>query len=67
MRDAALLDEALGALRILPIGRPELVRVRLDLVRAFFLKGEDRLARRHFEQVFACTPPAGVALNVNGS
>ena len=45
--------------------RPALVRVRLELARAFFLKGEDRLARRHFEQVLAGTPPAPVALNVN--
>ena len=60
----ALLDEAIAALRIL-IGRPDLVRVRLEFARAFFLKGEDRLARRHFEQVLAGKPPAAVALNVN--
>ena len=47
------------------VRRPELVRVRLELARAFFLKGEDRLARRHFEQVLAGKPPAGVVLNVN--
>ena len=33
--------------------------------RAFFLKGEDTLARRHFEHVLAGKPPAGVVLNVN--
>ena len=47
------------------VAQPGLVRVRLELARAFFLKGEDKLARRHFEQVLAGNPPAGVALNVN--
>ena len=61
----ALLDEAIGALHAMLVGRPGLIRVRLELARAFFLKGEDRLARRHFEQVLAGNPPAGVALNVN--
>ena len=61
----ALLDEAIAAFRKMLVSRPELVRVRLELARAFFLKGEDSLARRHFEQVLAGKPPAGVALNVN--
>ena len=61
----ALLDEAIAAFHSLLVRRPELVRVRLELARAFFLKGEDTLARRHFEQVLAGNPPAGVALNVN--
>ncbi len=61
----ALLDEAIGALHTMLVGRPGLIRVRLELARAFFLKEEDRLARRHFEQVLAGNPPAGVALNVN--
>ena len=61
----ALLDEAIAALHTMLVGRPGLIRVRLELARAFFLKGEDRLARRHFEQVLAGKPPAGVALNVN--
>ena len=61
----ALLDEAIAAFHSLLVRRPDLVRVRLELARAFFLKGEDSLARRHFEQVLAGNPPAGVALNVN--
>ena len=61
----ALLDEAIAAFRAMLVDRPELIRVRLELARAFFLKGEDSLARRHFEQVLAGKPPAGVALNVN--
>ena len=61
----ALLDEAIGAFHSMLVRRPDLVRVRLELGRALFLKGEDRLARRHFEQVLAGKPPAAVALNVN--
>lgn len=49
----------------MPVRRADLVRVRLELGRAFFLKGEDTPARRHFEQVLAGKPPAAVALNVN--
>ena len=60
-----LLDEAIDIFRAMLVRRPELVRVRLELARAFFLKGEDKLARRHFEQVLAGKPPAAVALNVN--
>ena len=61
----ALLDRAIAEFRAILVARPELVRVRLELARAFFLKGEDSLARRHFEQVLAGRPPAAVALNVN--
>ena len=49
----ALLDEAIAALRKILIGRPGLVRVRLELARAFFFKREDGLARGHFERVLA--------------
>ena len=59
-----LLDQAIAAFHFMLVARPELVRVRLELARAFFLKGEDALAREHFEQVLAGNPPAGVALNV---
>ena len=61
----ALLDEAIAALHTMLVGRPGLIRIRLELARAFFLKGEDKLAKRHFEQVLAGKPPAAVALNVN--
>ena len=40
------------------------MRVRLELARAFFLKGEDSLARRHFEQVLAGGVPEPVSLNI---
>ena len=60
----ALLDEAIASLRSVLINRPDLVRVRLELARAFFLKGEDSLARGHFERVLAGKPPAPVVANV---
>ena len=60
----AKFDEAIAAFRAILVDRPELVRVRLELARAFFLKGEDSLARRHFEQVLAGRPPEAVAANI---
>ena len=60
----ALLNEAIGAFHTMLVEAPGLVRVRLELARAFFLKGEDTLARRHFEQVLAGRPPPAVAANV---
>ena len=58
------LDEAIAAFRSVLVDRPELVRVRLELARAFFLKEEDTLARRHFEQVLAGRPPPPVVANI---
>ena len=61
----ALLDEAIAALSTILIDSPGLVRVRLELARAFFLKGEDGLARRHFELVLAGEDlPLGVTGNI---
>ena len=62
---ARLLDEAIAALRAILIDRPGLVRVRLELARAFFLKGEDDLSRGHFERVLAGRPLPAVAANIN--
>ena len=61
----ALLDGAIAAFREMLIDRPGLVRVHLELGRAFFLKEEDDLARRHFEWVLAGNPPQPVVANVN--
>ncbi|MDE0030018.1 MAG: surface lipoprotein assembly modifier [Deltaproteobacteria bacterium] len=58
------LDGAITAFRTMLIDRPELVRVRLELARAFFYKGEDGLSREHFERVLAGNPPAPVVANV---
>ena len=63
-RKDSLLDDAIAAFRAMLIARPDLLRVRLELARAFFLKEEDGLARRHFERVLAGKPSAAVALNV---
>ncbi|MCY4441422.1 MAG: tetratricopeptide repeat protein, partial [Deltaproteobacteria bacterium] len=59
-----LLDDAIAAFRNILIDGPGLVRVRLELARTFFLKGQDALARRHFERVLAGNPPAPVVANV---
>ena len=61
----ALLDEAIAYFRAMLVARPGLARVRLELGRAYFLKGEDSLARDHFERVLAGKPPQAVARNVN--
>ena len=60
-----LLDEAIAAFRVILLNRPELIRVRLELARAFFLRGQDGLARRHFEAVLAGGAPPPVAANIH--
>ena len=59
-----LYDRAIAAFRLILVNRPELIRVRLELARAFFLNGQDGLARRHFELVLAGGVPPVVAANV---
>ena len=44
-RRDALLDDAIAAFHAMLVARPDLVRVRLELARAFFLKREDRSRR----------------------
>ena len=61
----ALLDEAIRALHTVLVREPGRVLARLELARAFYEKGDDRLARRHFERVLAGNPPAAVAANIN--
>ena len=63
-RRNALLDEAIAAFHAMLVERPELVRVRLELARTFFLKGEDGLAAGHFETVLAGDVPDEVKANV---
>ena len=60
----ALLDEAITVLRSMLIDQPGLVRVRLELARAFFYKREDGLSQEHFERVLAGNPPEPVVANV---
>ena len=61
----ALLDSAISALRVILIEKPALVRVRLELARAFFYKKEDDLSRRHFDRVLAGKPPKAMVANIN--
>ena len=62
-----LLEQAIFAFRAILIDQPGLVRARLELPRAFFLKGEDRLAQEHFERALADEElPRAVALNIIG-
>ena len=61
----ALLDEAIGAFRSILIRRPGLVRVRLELALAFYLKQEDALAREHFERALVGKPPAALVSNIS--
>ena len=61
----ALLDEAIAAFRSILIHRPDLVRVRLELALAFYLKEEDALARGHFDRVLVGQPPEVLVANIN--
>ena len=58
------LDEAIGAFHRILVAQPELVRVRLELARAFYVKGSDGLSRKEFERVLAENPPPPVAANI---
>ena len=60
----ALLKEAIGAFHSMLLAEPGLLRVRLELARAFYLKGDDGLARRHFILVLGANPPEPVVANV---
>ena len=60
----ALLDNAIAVFHAMLVRNPESLRVRLELARAFFHKGEDSLARRNFESVLAGNPPSAVASNI---
>ena len=60
----ARLSMAVATFHGILVERPDLVRVRLELARTFFLMGEDSLARRHFETVLASDIPESVAANV---
>ena len=60
----ALLREAIGAFHAMLLEQPELLRVRLELARTFYLKGDEDLARRHFILVLGANPPEPVVANV---
>ena len=60
-----LLDASITLFRAILAEHPGFVRARLELARAFFLKGSDGLARRHFERALAAGPPTPVVANIN--
>ena len=60
----ALLDEAIAAFRSILIRKPSLVRVRLELALAFYLKEEDGLAQDHFERTLVGRPPEALVANI---
>jgi len=60
-----LLNLAIASFRTILIRRPDLVRVRLELALAFYLKQDDTLAREHFERALVGQPPAALVSNVN--
>ena len=60
-----LLDASIAAFRAILAEHPGFLRARLELARAFFLRGRDGLARRHFELALAASPPAPVVTNIN--
>ena len=64
-RREVLLDASITAFRTILAEHPGLVRVRLELARAFFLRGRDGLAKLHFELTLAGNPPAPVVANIN--
>ena len=64
-RREALLDASITIFRTILAAHPDLVRARLELARAFFLKGRDGLARWHFERALAANPPVPVVANIN--
>ena len=60
----AVLDEAVRSFHSMLVAHPDPVRVRLELVRAFFFQRKDSLARRNFELVLAGDLPPAVVSNV---
>ncbi|MCY4444952.1 MAG: surface lipoprotein assembly modifier [Rhodobacteraceae bacterium] len=61
-----LLNQAVESFRKILIDEPSLIRVRLELARAFFLQNKDILAKEQFERVLASNPPPAVQSNING-
>ena len=59
-----LLNVAIAAFRSILITQPDLVRVRLELGLAFYLKQDDALAQEHFERALVGRPPRELVANV---
>ena len=59
-----LLNLAIASFRSILIKQPDLVRVRLELGLAFYLKEDDALAQEHFERALVGRPPPALVANV---
>jgi len=66
VRRGELLDQAEVSFRHILNAEPDVLRVRLELARVFFLQEKDRLAREQFERVLAGNPPEAVQANIKG-
>lgn len=60
----ALLEIAIRSFHAMLVEDPGLVRARMELAQAFFLRGDDDLARQQFGQVLASRPPPVIAANI---
>jgi len=63
--DAQQYTRAVFALERVLAVRPDHPQARAEIARAYFLMGENKTARREFEQVKAMKPPAEVSANVD--
>ena len=59
-----LLTKAIDAFSTILDEQPGLVRVRLELARAYFLLGNDDKSQQHFERVLAGKPSEAVVFNI---
>ena len=59
-----LLDHAITSFHSILVADPGLVRVRLELARALFLREQDALAQREFKRVLAGDIPPQVEVNI---
>ena len=60
-----LLEDAVSAFRKILVKQPGLTRVRLELARAFFEQGKDKLSKREFERALSGELPPAVKKNIN--
>ena len=60
----ALIDYAIMILSKILSAQPDLLRVRLELARAFFLKKEYALSLKNFKKVLANNPPLNIKDNI---
>ncbi|MGI9296402.1 MAG: surface lipoprotein assembly modifier [Gammaproteobacteria bacterium] len=59
-----LLDESVAAFHSVLVRFPGFLRARAELAYAFFLRGDDELARSHFRIALAGKPPPVLAANI---